>query len=146
VSGDKGTLANNPASVAPVTGNTYRLTWAAGEMLLNGNITITAANATDLAGNPVSSSGTHTGGGIGVRPTVSSVAALADGHEIDITYSEPMGGAAVTAATNYMVTDTGTGKGTLAPNPTSVAPSGAPNTYRLTWPATQDMSSVVLSS
>ncbi len=133
----KGTLANNPNSVALVTGNTYRLTWIAGEMAIGGDVNIAVANATDLASNPVSSSATHTGGGIGVRPTVSSVTAQADGHEIDIAYSEPMGGAGVTTAVNYTVS--GAGKGTLASNPTSVTLVGG-NIYRLTWPTTEDMS------
>ncbi|HVJ66142.1 MAG TPA: tandem-95 repeat protein [Bdellovibrionota bacterium] len=60
----KGTLAANPTSVAIVSGNTYRLTWSTGSQVGGGDITIAVANATDVAGNAVSSSGTHTGGGI----------------------------------------------------------------------------------
>jgi hypothetical protein len=41
----QGTLANNPTSVALVSGNTYRLTWSSGEMVNGGNITVTVANA-----------------------------------------------------------------------------------------------------
>jgi|GEM_PF-488332 len=69
----KGTLANNPNTAALVSGNTYVLTWSSGEMFNGGDITITVANAQDLAGNAVGSpnSGTHTGGGIGTAPTVS---------------------------------------------------------------------------
>ena len=95
-----------------------------------GDITITVANAQDLAGNAISSPnyGTHTGGGIGTAPTVSTVA-VQTGLTVDVTFSETMGNG-VTTAGNYTVS--GTGKGTLANNPTSVALVSG-NKYRLTW-------------
>ncbi|HOV33890.1 MAG TPA: PA14 domain-containing protein, partial [Candidatus Hydrogenedens sp.] len=63
-----------------------------------------------------------------VRPTVLSVQVFGP-HQVDVTFSEAMGDG-VTTATNYAIS--GTGKGTLATNPSSVALlSGA--TYRLTW-------------
>lgn len=85
----KGTLANNPNSVALVSGNTYRLTWSTGEMLNGGNITITVANAQDSAGNTIGSpnSGTHTGGAIGVAPTVTINQA---GAQADPTGTSPI--------------------------------------------------------
>lgn len=61
-------------------------------------------------------------------PQVSAVA-VQTGLTVDVTFSEAMG-SGVTTAANYAVS--GTGKGTLATNPNSVAfVSG--NTYRLTW-------------
>jgi len=62
----RGTLAANPNSVALVSGNTYRLTWTAGQMVSGGDIVITVADVQDLAGNTIGSpnSGTHTGGGM----------------------------------------------------------------------------------
>ncbi|MCX5756896.1 MAG: hypothetical protein NTU83_00005, partial [Candidatus Hydrogenedentes bacterium] len=97
-----------------------------------GDITIAVSNAQDLAGNTIASpnSGTHTGGGIGVVPTVSAVA-VQTGLAVGVTYSEAMG-VGVTTASNYAVS--GTGQGTLSANPTSVALVSG-NTYRLTWAA-----------
>jgi len=71
----QGSLANNPTSVALQSGNTYRLTWAAGEMKNGGDITITVATAKDSAGNTIGSpdSRTHTGGAIGTAPTISGL-------------------------------------------------------------------------
>jgi len=126
----KGTLANNPNSIALVSGNKYRLTWSSGEMFNGGNITITVANAQDSAGNVIGAptSGTHTGGAIGVAPTVSNVA-VQTGLTVNITFSEAMG-TGVTTNTNYTVS--GTGKGTLSNNPNTVAIVSG-NTYVLTW-------------
>ncbi len=126
----KGSLSVNPNTVALVSGNTYRLTWSAGEMVDGGNVTITVANAQDLAGNAVGSpnSATHTGGGVGIPPTVSS-ATVQTGLTVDVAFSEPMG-TGVTTAANYTVS--GTGKGSLTDNPGSVSLL-AGNTYRLTW-------------
>ena len=85
----RGTLATNPNSVALVSGNAYRLTWSSGEMLNGGDITITVANVQDLAGNPIGSpnSGTHTGGAIGVAPTVTINQA---GGQADPTGTSPI--------------------------------------------------------
>jgi hypothetical protein len=68
----KGSLANNPNSVVAQGGNTYRLTWASGEMLNGGNVRITVTGAQDVAGNAMGSpnNATDTGGGIGVAPSV----------------------------------------------------------------------------
>jgi len=51
----KGTLATNPTSVALVSGNTYALTWSSGSLANAADVTITVANAQDLAGNVVGS-------------------------------------------------------------------------------------------
>jgi hypothetical protein len=129
----KGTLAASPSSVALVAGNTYRLTWVAGEMFNDGDITITATGVQDLSGNVSATSGTHTGGAIGVVPTMTTVD-VQSGLTVDVTFSESMG-TGVTTAANYTLS--GTGKGSLATNPSSVAfVSG--NVYRLTW-ATGEM-------
>ena len=112
----KGTLANNPNSVALVSGNTYRLTWSTGEMLNGGNITITVANAQDAAGNTIGSpnSGTHTGGAIGVPPTVTINQA---GAQADPTGTSPINFTVVfsESVANFAtgdVTITGTAGGT----------------------------------
>ena len=72
----KGTLTNNPNSVAIVSGNTYRLTWTSGEMVCGGNITITVNSAVeDTAGATMltPNSGTDTGGALCDRPDVTSI-------------------------------------------------------------------------
>lgn len=72
----QGTLAANPSSAVLQSGNTYRLTWAAGEMVDGGDITVTASTGVhDFAGSSIGSpnSGTHAGGGIGVLPAVSAI-------------------------------------------------------------------------
>lgn len=61
-------------------------------------------------------------------PTVSSVA-VQTGSTVNVVFSEAMG-TGVTTASNYTVS--GTGKGTLASNPTSAALVTG-NTYVLTW-------------
>ena len=128
-----GTFAANPDTVTDQGGNLYRLTWLSGEMFNGGDITITVAGtASDLALNlvdPVFNFGTHSGGAIGVAPQVVSVAVV-DGSNVDVTFNEPMEAISATTASNYTVS--GSGIGTFAANPDSVAPSG-PNTYRLTW-------------
>jgi len=112
----KGTLANNPNSVALVSGNTYRLTWSAGEMLNGGDLTITVANAQDALGNTIGSpnSGTDTGGAIGVPPTVTI---NQEGGQADPTGSSPINFTVVfsEATTTFAtgdVTITGTAGGT----------------------------------
>ncbi len=123
-----GTFSTNPNSVALVAGDTYRLTWNSGEMLTSGSLTVTAANATDSAGNIVSSSKTLTTGGLGVAPIINSVA-VQTYNTVNVTFSEAMGTGVLTA-TNYTVS--GTGKNTLTANPASVTSVGG-NSYRLTW-------------
>ncbi|MBX3729992.1 MAG: Ig-like domain-containing protein [Candidatus Sumerlaeia bacterium] len=49
--------------------------------------------------------------------------------QIEVTFSEPMGGTGVATAGNYAVA--GAGSGTLASNPDSV--TGGPTTYTLNW-------------
>jgi len=112
----KGSLANNPNSVALVSGNTYRLTWSAGEMLNGGNVTVTVANAQDVAGNTIGAptSGTHTGGGIGVAPTVTI---NQEGAQADPTGTSPINFTVVfsESTVNFAtgdVTITGTAGGT----------------------------------
>jgi len=70
----KGSLSNNPNSAALVSGNQYVLTWTSGEMFNGGNITITVANAQDLAGNVIDgayNAATASGTAIGTAPTYS---------------------------------------------------------------------------
>ena len=126
----QGSLAGNPTSVAMQSGNKYRLTWATGEQVTGGDLTVTVAGVPDLAGNALGApaSGTHAGGGAGTAPTVTAVASSGL-LTIDVTFSEAMG-AGVTTAANYALS--GTGKGTLATNPDSVALQSG-NTYRCAW-------------
>jgi hypothetical protein len=135
----KGTLANNPNSAVLVSGNTYVLTWSSGEMFNGGDITITVANAQDAAGNAIGSpdSGTHTGGGIGVAPTVSGVtSSLTNGSyttsqvvPVQVNFTENVAvtgtpqltlstGSPSTTAVNYT---SGTGTSTLTFNYTVAA-------------------------
>ena len=51
----QGTLAAHPNTVALVSGNTYVLTWSSGTLANAADVTITVANAQDLAGNVVGS-------------------------------------------------------------------------------------------
>jgi hypothetical protein len=83
--------------------------------------------ATDLAGNIGTSTTVHVSVD-STSPTVSSVT-VQDGLNVDVAYSEAMG-TGVTTASNYTVS--GSGKGTLASHPDSVANTSG-NTYRLTW-------------
>ena len=66
-----GALTPNPSSVALKTGNTYTLTWNAGEMFNGGTITITVANAIDGHGLPLGApnAASHTNGAVGTPPT-----------------------------------------------------------------------------
>ncbi|MFC1735099.1 Ig-like domain-containing protein [Candidatus Hydrogenedentota bacterium] len=126
----RGTLAANPSAVVELAAGTYQLTWDEGDMLHGGDITITASNVYDLAGNKIGNpdSGTHAGGAIGTIPqvTVLDVDSLST---IDVTFSEPMALSALTAV-NYVLSSNG--KGTFTERPDSVVDLGE-NTYRLTW-------------
>jgi uncharacterized cupredoxin-like copper-binding protein len=129
----QGSLANNPDNVVLQAGNTYRLTWIAGEMVNLGDITITVAAVVENAifeAMGVPDSGTDVGGAIGTAPTVTGVSVV-NSTTVDVTFSEPMGAGVVTAA-NYTIS--GTGQGSLANNPNIVALQ-AGTTYRLTWAA-----------
>jgi len=73
-----GTLTAHPTTAAAAGGNVYLLTWAAGEMKNLGAITITVANATDLAGNvidPAHHSASDANGAIGVAPAAPVITA-----------------------------------------------------------------------
>jgi uncharacterized cupredoxin-like copper-binding protein len=65
-----GNLPTNPTSVALVSGSTYRLTWASGEMLQGSPITVTVSNAQDLAGNVIGTPNNASGTGVGIAPTL----------------------------------------------------------------------------
>lgn len=88
----KGTLATHPDAVADLGGGVYRLTWNTGEMKNAGNVII-AANVADALGNLSGAAVTHTGGGIGVNPTVTlTTAADAEASTaitVAATISEP---------------------------------------------------------
>ncbi|MFH1136819.1 MAG: right-handed parallel beta-helix repeat-containing protein, partial [Pseudomonadota bacterium] len=73
----RGSLTSHPDYVENVnegvdeSSTTYRLTWYVGEMYNGGDITITVANVTDIAGNVINeNSGTAQGAGQGTPPTV----------------------------------------------------------------------------
>jgi len=131
-------VASNPTSVANVGVGVYRLTWGAGEMVQGGNIIITVTGVKDVAGNPIPTTGMayvgeHVGGGIGVQPTVTTVAVVSGGQTgavVDVSYSEPMNNLGASTASSYAVS--GTGRGTLASNPDSAVSRGG-GVYRLTW-------------
>lgn len=126
----RGSLAVSPDTVADLGGDTYRLSWTVGEMLLGGDVTITVAAVTDAAGNPIGTpdNATDVGGGVGVRPVVSSIAAI-DNKTIDVTFSELLNASAIVAG-NYALS--GTGQGTLAGTPDGVVDQGG-GVYRLSW-------------
>lgn len=128
----RGTLAANPDSVNTLADNTFRLIWNAGEMQDGANLTITAVDVSDALGNEIGdqNSGTHTGGGIGVHPTVASISVLS-GRDVTLMFDEGMGASALTPE-NYILS--GSGRGTLNPNPDTVEFDGG-NTYRLVWNA-----------
>jgi hypothetical protein len=138
----RGSLASTPTSVALVSGKTYRLTWASGEMYNGGDITIAVSTAQDTAGNAVDSSGTHVGGGIGTPPEVISILRTTTSPSdlttlaFDVTFSKPVtdvgtndftitttgvSGASVSGVTgagsNYVVSvNSGSGDGTVGLN------------------------------
>ncbi len=126
----KGTLTIRPASATQISDGVYRLEWASGEMVEDGDVTITVTNVSDLAGNSIGTpnSATDSGGGQGVAPEVSSVS-VQSASSVDVVFSEAMGSTANSAA-NYTVS--GTGQGSLAAHPSSVA-LVIPGTYRLSW-------------
>ncbi|MBX7257038.1 MAG: hypothetical protein K1Y02_11810 [Candidatus Hydrogenedentes bacterium] len=129
ISGAKGTLSSTPATVALVSGNTYRLTWTSGEMVSGGDVTITATNVADTAGNTIgaSNSATHVKGGIGTLPTVTSIHVI-DATNVSVTFSESMGSSAL-VANNYSISGD---KGTLSLCPNLVTFTSG-STYRLEW-------------
>ena len=139
----QGTLAATPTSVTPQGGNTYRLTWATGEMTIGGDITISTSGLLDNLGNALGTptSATDAGAGVGTAPTISSTTRNVGSNNptnaasviFDATFSEPMTGltdtnlslltsgvtgAAITGVaggpTVWTVTvSTGTGNGTI---------------------------------
>lgn len=128
----KGTLATNPNSVALVSGNKYRCTWTSGDMFNGGNITIAVANAQDLAGNAVNSSGTHTGGAIGHLPSVvitssETSPSTAATIPLTITFSE-----AVTGFVVGDITVVGCTLGALSGSGASYTVTATPTAYTMT--------------
>jgi len=126
-----GTMTSNPDTAVFVSGLTYRLQWNAPKEMYGGtSITVTGSSSiADALGNSLGVLNAATDTSIGVRPSVSGVLAVAP-NQVDVTFSEAMGGAGVVAPGTYVIS--GTGQGTLASNPTSVVfQSGS--TYRLTW-------------
>ncbi len=122
-----GTFATNPDTVTLVKANTYRLTWASGEMLTAKDITIAASTATDLVGNPVNSTKSHLKGGKGTPPTILTFDAKSP-YRIDVQISEPL----LFPTVNQYFTLSGTGKGSLAMYPDTVTPLSG-NWYSLEW-------------
>ena len=95
------------------------------------------ASTIDMTGanvSPASQNGNETYTFDLVPPTVSAVT-VQSGLTVDVTFSEVMG-TGVTTAANYAVS--GSGRGTLATNPNSVALVSG-NTYRLTWLSPNEM-------
>jgi hypothetical protein len=88
----QGTLADFPDAVSAAGGNTYRLTWSAGEMYNLGDITITVSGVADTWGNPIGlpNSLTDVGGaGGGLAPILSSI--IVQGPRIiQVVFSERM--------------------------------------------------------
>lgn len=127
-----GTLSPHPDGAALVSGNTYQLTWTAGEMLGGSDITVVVTNAADAAGNLIgtSNSATHVGGAIGVPPAVMSVNVF-DALTVDVEFSEALGAGALTEA-HYQIS--GAGRGSLDAAPADVVALSA-TAYRLTWGA-----------
>jgi hypothetical protein len=93
---------------------------------------INASATTDAAGNGNVASNTISTTYNTTPPTVTAVTVV-NGLHVDVTFSKVMvGGAGVTTVANYAVS--GTGKGTLATHPASIAlvSDGNNNKYRLT--------------
>ncbi len=130
----RGTLTEQPSTVELVAGNTYRLTWAGGEMMTGGPVTITVSNVTDIAGNGLvpPGSGTDPMGGMGgTAPRLVLVAVQTD-QILYATFNEYMDSATATNPANYTLS--GSGIGTAAPQPDTVTlVVGAPTTYALQW-------------
>lgn len=128
----QGTFATSPDAVMPQSPGTYRLTWNSGEMRVGGDVTISATDVTDAAGNALgsSSSATDNGGGLGELPTVTSVQVLTPYH-IRVVFSEALDATGSITA-NYVVS--GDGQGSLTPNPEGIQSSDS-ITYVLHWPA-----------
>jgi len=93
----QGTLGGEPDSVALQSGNTYRLTWASGEMFDGGDVTVTVIAVQDVDTNVIASinSDTDLAGAIGTPPTVQSIVASstkAGPATFDVTFNEPVSG------------------------------------------------------
>ncbi|MBX3177021.1 MAG: hypothetical protein KF886_06665 [Candidatus Hydrogenedentes bacterium] len=142
----QGSLAPQPDLVVQMSPVRYRLVWSIGSSVNGGEITITVLNATDTVGNLIGAQNTATVlvEGVGVAPEVTGVEVLG-ARSVAVRFSEPIDVGALQAA-NYTLS--GSGRGTLAENPTSVSalPVSDPenpevtfpenrNGYRLTWSA-----------
>jgi hypothetical protein len=94
----------------------------------------TGSGVTDAAGNAVSSSVTSAAVALDRIAPQMTAAQVQTELQVDVTFNEQMGAGVLTAG-NYAIS--GSGRGTLATNPNSVAQiarrTGAPSTYRLTW-------------
>ncbi len=124
-----GSLGTHPSTVALETGTTYRLTWATGEMKNGENITVTVENVSDAAGHIISGNNTAMATGVGLAPTVASVAVV-DGRSIDVAFDDAMNSADLANAALFALS--GTGQGTLLAQPDSAAAQSS-QVARLTW-------------
>ncbi|HPC16442.1 MAG TPA: immunoglobulin domain-containing protein [Candidatus Hydrogenedentes bacterium] len=125
-----GSLTMHPSSVEALGASYYRLAWSSGEMRDGGDVTVTAANVHDRAGNPIGplNFAVDIGGGIGIPPGLAD-ATVMDLRMVLVVFSEWMGSDAVNAE-NYTLS--GSGRGTLAEHPNSVEDTGM-GMYRLQW-------------
>ncbi len=128
----QGTLAEHPSAVTSLGANQYQLTWAAGEMLIGGDFTITATDMEDAIGNPMgaNNSATHVGGGMGLAPQVIGVV-VTGALTVEVTYDEPVSALALLASA---YTASGSALGTLTAQPDHVV-AGPGNTCLLSWAA-----------
>ncbi|MCX7047278.1 MAG: Ig-like domain-containing protein [Candidatus Sumerlaeota bacterium] len=129
----RGTMTMNPTAVTVVNSLTVLLTWTnAGEMLNGAAVTITVFNIQDITGNVIGAQNSGNGTGIGIAPSVASVAVQTGTNNsgtIAVTFNEPMGPTSLTA-TNYAIS--GAGRGTMSTNPTGVSVVNS-STVLLTW-------------
>jgi proprotein convertase subtilisin/kexin type 2 len=133
----KGSLAASPTSVILDSGDTYRMTWAAGEMVNGGLLTVKFV--------PLNITGTSAGTAQGVLPNMVNFVVTGP-RSMAVVFNEKMKDA--TVAANYTLS--GSGLGTLASRPSAVALASASTNsvqYNLTWTTGElvsaDMVSVV---
>ncbi len=139
-----GTLNATPDGVARVEPGRYRLTWNVGSLVNDQELTVSVLSVTDAVDNLIGENNEATTivEGIGVSPSVRSVTVL-EGRAVSVQFSEPIAVGALDVL-NYVIS--GSGRGTLPDNPTSVSElplndpddpdvilPGNRNTYLLTW-------------
>jgi hypothetical protein len=126
-----GTLTIHPVTSVVENSTHFLLTWSSGEMLNGADVTITATNVYDLAGNAIGSgnSATDSGGGIGVPPQLSGAEVKTE-RIVEVTFNEPIADGVLDFA-NYSVS--GGGQGTLAEHPDSVVENTEDGAYQLVW-------------